>query len=50
MVATDSGRSASPYSADIPMQPRPSGKTDGPVAPRVRVVAVVFSFVVMKRE
>ncbi|GGS91114.1 hypothetical protein GCM10010286_14850 [Streptomyces toxytricini] len=36
IVATDSPRSASPYSADIPMQPSPSGKTAGPVEPRDR--------------
>lgn len=53
MVAIDSDRSLSPYSADMPMQPSPIGKTAGPVAPRVVVVVVVgrmVSFVVMQRE
>ncbi|MGX1269838.1 hypothetical protein RKD18_003032 [Streptomyces phaeoluteigriseus] len=42
MVATDSARSASPYNADMPMQPRPRAETWGPAVPRVRV-CVVFS-------
>ncbi|GGZ74292.1 hypothetical protein GCM10010371_37560 [Streptomyces subrutilus] len=57
-VARDSARSLSPYRADIPMQPRPSGKTAGPVVPSRRRGAGSeegeggegFGFVVMRRE
>lgn len=41
MVAMDSARSASPYNADMPMQPRPRAETWGPVVPRVRVGIVM---------
>ncbi|GAA1578566.1 hypothetical protein GCM10009731_35660 [Streptomyces globosus] len=64
IVASDSPRSASPYSADMPIQPSPRGKTAGPVEPSRRrgppeaaaavaaavvvVVAEVLWFVVMQ--
>lgn len=49
MVAIDSARSLSPYRADMPMQPRPSAETAGPVAPRGRAGTEVFDVVVMEQ-